>query len=72
MNFEDGKQKEVLFAPPCFIFDRGDLPPSHCKEFQKVKSDIKEGVEIQFKSQEFEADVFQSVKSFILGTRGVN
>jgi len=37
-----------------------------------LKSDIKEGVEIQLKAQEFEAKVFQMVKDFILGTAGVN
>jgi hypothetical protein len=34
--------------------------------------DIKQGIEIQIKAQEFEAKVYQAVKDFILRTAGIN
>ena len=72
VNFEDGKQDEVLFTPYQYLYHRGDLPHSESSEFQSLKDDIKQAVEIQIKAQEFEAKVFEAFKAFFLGSAGVN
>jgi len=60
-----------LFAPYQYLYQRGDLPKSESEEFLQVKDNIGPDVMDQFKSQEFEAEVFYAFKNFFAGLEGL-
>jgi hypothetical protein len=64
-NFEDRKQKEILFTPPQYLHNRMDIPDTSTPEFEKMREKMNPGCVSNIEGDDFEAFLFYSVKQFL-------